>query len=207
MCTSLSAGLWLRLGLAAATCLAACSESRRASPVSVSAYTEPRQSRGLLITALDHFAPGVEGRLLVDPRPLRSDADLADVTAAEIAVEDAATAELRTAIVRERGIGLTDAADDQRCAFARGLQMPDYIARTLPDSVNRRHEECLRRGIYTSLIFGLPEPAEERAPGVWRLKAVRLTTWYYSTWDLYLRPAGDGDWVIVEAKRIIGIAS
>lgn len=188
--------------------LNACHESRVAGPGAAGAQAVPQQSRGLFAAALDHFASGADGRLLVDPRPLRPDADLAEIAAADIATEDVATAGLRAGIARERGLGLTDAADDQRCAFARGLTVPDSIMRRMEaDSITRERQECLARGQFTSVIFGLPVPAGAQQPGVWRLKAVRMNTWHYGIWDLYLRPAEGGDWVIVEAKQAFGIAS
>jgi hypothetical protein len=185
----------------------ACSEGQMASPGAIGARAVPPQSRGLFVAALDHFVSGSEGRLLVDPRPLRPDVDLGSVTAADIAAEDAASAEFRAHIVRERGLGLTDAVRDQRCAFVRGVTLPDSMLRLLPDSVRRRREECLARESYTSVIFGTPRPVGEQRPGVWRLEAVRMTTWKYGIWDLYLRPSGRGDWVLLEAKERFVIAS
>lgn len=187
--------------------LGACSEGRRSDPVAVSAQTVPQQSHGLLTAAIDHFAPDSEGRLQVDPCPLRADADVAGISIGDIAVEDAATAELRASIVRDHGLTVSDAADDHRCTFAGGLRVPDYIARTVPDSLRRQREACLRKPPYTTLIFGLPEPAGAERPGVWKLEAVRMTTWSYHVWDLYLRPAGNGAWSIVETEQLLGIMS
>lgn len=84
-----------RLGCIALVCLAACADHQRTGPVGVGARVEPRLSRGLFLAAIDHLASDATGRLIVDPRPLKPDANLDRIGAADIATDDGATAEFR----------------------------------------------------------------------------------------------------------------
>jgi hypothetical protein len=188
--------------------LIACVEA--SAPLSPGAQENPTRSAPFLATALDHFARGAEGPLRFDPRPLRPDADPGGIRAESVDAGDGAASRFRTRVARERGIALTDAVRDKRCAFVHGLGVPEHILRTLPDSVLRRREDCLRRGFFTTVILGVPEPVRNEEaqlhPGAWKIRAFRMTTSSFESWDLYLGSQGGG-WTVLGTKRIFGIQS
>lgn len=193
---------------AAAAVAAGCVEPQASGPVSAAAQTAPSRSVGLFSAAIDHFAVTGGAPLLVDPRPLRPDADLSGVQSGDLAVAETAVVRLRTGVLAQRRIATTDATADQRCAFTQGVTPPEEYLRTEPDSIGLRRRECLQRGAYASVIFGLPQRVEGAASAeTWKLTAVRITTSSYYVWDLYLRPAAGGRWAVVDAKRVYGIMS
>lgn len=172
-----------------------------AAATSPAVLQAPAAPPALFAAAVEHLAGEAEGRLLVDPRPLRPGADLAGVEADDLASEAAGIAQRQANVLTARGWGQTDAVADFRCTFTGGVGPPPSRLASLPDSIVRRQRECDAREPYTTLIFGLPRPvADERfGPGTWQLEAVAMTTGGFRIWDLYLRPDADGRWRVSRA--------
>lgn len=190
----------VRLALCAAALATACVEPET-SPASPVALRQPGESSAFFAAALAHFAGSVEGRLLVDPRPLKPGADLARLQGEDLAPNAAATVQLRTAVLVARGITATDAVADFRCTFSSGVGVPPECEATLPDSIRQRTRECRARAPYTTLIFGLPQPATDAryGAGTWRLEALMMTAGGFRIWDLHLQPGADGLWRVAGA--------
>lgn len=195
------------LTLLAATLLA-CTEAR--APLSPAAQESPDRSAAFLNAVLDHFARGAEGRLLFDPRPLRPGAEPWGTSPGSVDPGDGATVRFRGRAARERGIALTDAVRDHDCAFVRGAQVPERILNAMPDSARRKREECLARGLFTTVVLGNPLPLQgeeaQAYPSAWKVRAFRQTTSSFEAWDVYLG-ARSGGWQVLGTKRIFGIQS
>ena len=166
----------------------------------------------LVALVLDHFVGTAEGKLLVDPRPLKADA-MANAPNPQEIVDDSATTATRTRILKQRGITLTDILHDGRCAFVRGPQMLEDLTRNASDSTRARRQECLARGLFTSIIFGpperLPPGATPETVPVWRVRVFRMTTSSMHTWDLHFRVdhASPSGWKLIRTWERFGIFS
>lgn len=147
--------------------------------------------------AVEHLAAEARWPLHVDPRPLRPGADLRGLAADDLAGSATATLE-RAAVLARMGVPSTDAVADERCTFTAGAISEDRL-RALPDSVQRRFEECRRRPPYASAAVGVPLPGAE--PSAWRVDARVATRGGFRVWELDVRRAVDGRWRVVEARE------
>lgn len=194
------AGCWTLL-------LTACSAAGQGTAPLV-APGEPARPVELFSAALEHLVGHAEGRVLVDPRPLRHGADLAGVQAEDLAADAGAAERQRAAVLAERGMAATDAVADFQCTFSTGVRVPAEREQTLPDSIRQRSSACRAREPYTSIIISLPAPASGDHPaGTWHLEAVAMTLAGFQVWDLYLRRPADGEWQVADARTRLNIRS
>lgn len=169
---------------------------------------EPADSPELFGAALDYLAERAKGRVLVDPRPLRRGADLANVQEEDLAPGAETTERQRAAVLAERGIAATDAVADFRCTFSVGVRVPPEHEAALPDSIRQRSSACRAREPYTAIIVSLPAPETGDHPaGTWHLEAVAMTVEGFQIWDLYLRAAAGGAWQVADARTRLNIRS
>lgn len=197
---------WVRTaGIAACwvVLLSACSATGQGA--ASRGATEPP---ALFTAALDYFAEQAQGRVLVDPRPLRRGADLAQVQDEDLALDAAETERQRAAVLAAREIAVTDAVADFRCTFSAGVRVPPEREAALPDSIRERSRVCRAREPYTALILGLPDQAPDGPhAGAWHLEAVAMTVEGFQIWDLYLRAGADGSWQVADARTRLNIRS
>lgn len=157
----------------------------------------------VLAAVLDHFGRSAEGPLLVDTRPLRDGADLTGLDRTDLSADSAASGVTRRVAV-QRGLQITDAVNDMRCAFVRGATPPPEVLAAEPEEFRRTREACLQRGLYTTVVLGTPRMPEQ---GAWVVRAVRMTTSSYSVWDVPVRPSTPGVWEVLEPRRLFGVMS
>jgi hypothetical protein len=189
--------------LLTAGCVGANPSAAGAPPARVS----PAPDERAVAAVLDYLARNSEGRLFVDPRPLREGADLAGLETTDVS-GDSAVSNATARILARRGIQVTDAASDMRCAFVRGAIPPPEVLDSEPEDFRRAREACLRRGLYTTVILGTPRRDEEGAArSVWIVRAVRMTTSSYGVWDLPVRVNARGAWEVLEPRRLFGVVS
>jgi hypothetical protein len=188
--------------------LAAGSCTGMAGRASAGPAGDPRVSPALFAAALDHLARDARGRLLVDPRPLRPDADLGGVDPGDLMGGAEDVTRVRAEVLASRGLASTDATLDQRCTFSEGAGLPPGREALLADSIRQRAAECRAREPYTTLIFTLPRAATGNGypPGTWRVRAVRMSRAGFQIWDVYLR-AVHPDWEVVAAEQAFSISS
>jgi hypothetical protein len=196
-------------GIAAcwAVVLSACSAAGQgaASPIAPWETAEPS---ALFAAAVDYLAERAQGRVLVDPRPVRRGADLAQVHDEDLAPDAAETERQRGAVLAARGIAATDAVADFRCTFSAGVRVPPEREAALPDSIRERSRACRAREPFTTLILGLPDQAPDGPhAGAWHLEAVAMTVAGFQIWDLYLRASADGAWQVTDARTRLNIRS
>lgn len=173
------------------------------------AQDDPGESAVLFAAAIDRLARDARGRLLVDPRPLRADADLRGIQDEDFARGAEAVARMRARALADRGITTTDAVLDQRCTFTEGIgPLPGRESR-LADSIRTRTAACLAREPYTTLVLGLPRPVEGAGypAGTWRVSARVMDRSGFVIWDLYLRAGPPSGWTVIAAERRFGIQS
>jgi hypothetical protein len=163
----------------------------------------PSASAAFFVAAVERLADSTTGRVRIDPRPLRADADLAAVSDEDLAADADEATRVRSAVLRSRNVTPTDAVADFRCTFSAGVGAPPGRESALADSVRQRRAQCRAREPYTTLIFGLPERVAEGSHprDTWSLKAVAITVGGFRIWELYLQPQPDGSW------RVTGLES
>jgi hypothetical protein len=90
------------------------------------------------------------------------------------------------------------------------MELPEHIVRAMSDSTRQRRESCLRRGLFTSVVLGLPEAVHgeeaQEYPGAWKVRAFRTTTSDFFVWDVYFGFSG-GAWRVLGTRRIFGMQS
>jgi hypothetical protein len=157
----------------------------------------------VLGAVLDHLERSSEGPLLVDTRLLRDGADLTGLDRTDLSADSAASAVTRRVAV-QRGMRITDAVMDTRCAFVRGVAPPPEVLAAEPEEFRRTREACLQRGLYTTVVLGTPRMPEQ---GAWVVRAVRMTTSSYSVWDIPVRTTTQGVLEVLEPRRLFGVMS
>jgi hypothetical protein len=173
-----------------------CSERLPAGP---QAALTPQLSPDFFSAALGFFASRTTAQLVVDPRPLRPDTRLSSVTAADLLPAEAETVRMRTRVIERAGLRVTDATVDWRCVFSQVVRPPE--APPEPDSLRLRYEPCRQRGLYESLVFGLPQSGTDPDhPSRWRIRTMRMLPNGYEVVDLFLERSPGGEWVVVEDR-------
>lgn len=186
--------------------MGACMEMGAASP---SAAEDPVESPAFFSVVLDYLARDARGRVLVDPRPLRTGADLRTIEDEDLDPDAAAVTRLRSEALAARGVRTTNATVDQRCTFSEGVGLPPGRQRVVPDSVRRQIAECRAREAYTTFILGLPEPDEGNGypPGTWRVRVHEMERAGFQVRDLYLRATAHSGWEVFAVERRFGMSA
>ncbi len=186
--------------------MAGCAATNAPSRAATQPGGSPAPEQAIRAIA-EFFARGSEGRLLIDPRRLRERADLTGLDADDVSPDSAVTAST-LGLLAQQGVQPTDAVRDMRCAFVRGATHPPEILAAEPEDYRRIREECLQRGLYTTVIFGTPRLSRAGATqDVWIVRAVRMTTSSYSVWDVPVRAGASGTWEVLEPVRISAVMS
>ncbi|HEX6367973.1 MAG TPA: hypothetical protein VF006_03505 [Longimicrobium sp.] len=204
----------LLIFMAAGLSAAACAESEVPDPY---ARVSPLQSADFFLAAVSHFAEREDTPMRVEPRPLRAEALLHSVTAADLLLTDSATIRMRTGALAARDIPTADATADWTCVFASGLRPPpgkgndpiwEEMRAAEPDSLRRHRDACRARGEYVSLAFGPPQAGTQPDhPRRWRIRAMRMLLYGWEVIDLFLEADARGEWQVVEVQERVGAFS
>lgn len=203
--------------VACSLALAACGEPGPSGP---RGQVSPVASPAFFASAVGHFTATARAPVIVDPRPLRSEAMLHSVRESDLLPGDAGTAEMRTRVIGSLGLRTSDATEDWKCVFATGLRGPVpggnshedslWAARRAqePDSLRLRREVCRARGEFMSLAFGLPQSGTDpEHPQRWRIRAIRMLLHGWEVVDLFLEARPGGGWEVVREQTRVGAFS
>lgn len=118
---------------------------------------------------------------------------------AAIAPADSAAVRSRSLTLARLGLQMTDAVEDSRCLWARGLPPPPQPGE-VPPQVS---EHCRGMDRYRTVMFSRPAIA---AGGAQRVRAFVLRNYGFEAYDLEVArsPAG---WKVLGASRIFGVMS
>lgn len=144
-----------------------------------------------------------EGVLRVDPRPLRSGADLTSVEAGELSPAPAG----RRQVLDRAGVAAADFVQDQRCLFARGLPHPPEVAIPVPDSVAQLQRRCREQPPFTSAVVGTPRPVPGGGEHEIVVPVARMTTSRYVVEHFHLRAGASGAVEVVRVESVLDVMS
>lgn len=193
--------MWFVLVLVATCNLSACSTAW--------AVAQPPRSEVVGDTsqfaALVGWAARLEGDTdtRIDPRPMPAQVDTFDVEPPPIAPVEAAVVQERSRVLARMGIGETDAVEDSRCMWSRGLAPPPLPGS--PPATDTISERCRAMDHYRAVIFSLPRPQDERSRKVIRV-AVFLN-YGFDVYDVVVDRARVGGWQVIHAEPIAGAKS
>lgn len=162
--------------------------------------------RALLVATLERRRVPVR----VDPRPLRDDPNLADISAEALAQVPRAMIDRRRLVLDRLGIAAANAVRDRECQSPVPVEPADA-----PEACPSPEE-----GDYLSVIFGLPRPGgpywprlgiDEREPGLrrgqWTVRAFQLVMTprgaVWSAVENVLENSEGNGWSVVERRTVV----
>jgi hypothetical protein len=163
------------------------------------------ESPGMLAAVRDHVMLSAEGPVSFDPRPLREDFEPMRIRDSTDLLDSTRVIQARQALAREIGLPIADLTADSRCTFLVGeAPMP---GRVLPAEVQRRLDECQRRGRFTTFAMTIPRPQPHAGGRISkaRTRVAVFTGGGYAVWDLTLASQDGHVWRVDHAERVFVI--
>lgn len=161
------------------------------------------ESSGLLAAVRGHVTLSAEGPVTFDPRPLREGFDPMRISDSTDLLDSTLVVQARQALAREIGLPVADLTAGRRCTFLVGeAPMP---GRVLPAEVQRRRDECQRRGRFTTFAMTIPRPQTTAGETRARTRVAVFTGGGYAVWELTLESPDGRAWRVENAERVFVI--